>query len=251
MDTGQLIVDAPANGVYNMSVDQVLLNETARTGIAHLRFYQWHPATLSLGYFQRTVDREEHEPSSRIPFVRRTTGGGAIVHDCELTYSLCLPWGPQKQRHNRVLYEYVHEAIIAVLRGYGIESAMYIDPAPELPATSTGKPSFLCFQRRSHGDIICSGQKIVGSAQRREKTALLQHGSILLTHSDYAPELLGASDLTGVNPNRWELANLLEKSLSRQLKISFEPANLSEDLLRQAEEVSKGTFSTNAWTYNR
>ena len=251
MDTGHLIVDASADGVYNMSVDQVLLTETQRTGVAHLRFYQWLPATVSLGYFQKTADRDEHEPSSRLPFVRRTTGGGAIVHDHELTYSLCLPWGPQKQRQNRVLYEYVHEAIIGVLRGYCIESAMYIDPVPERPATSACKPSFLCFQRRSHGDIVCFGQKIAGSAQRREKTALLQHGSILLTSSDYAPELPGASDLTGVNPDPQELANLLEKSLSRQLKISFEPANLSEDLLRQVEEVGKGTFSAEEWTYNR
>jgi lipoate-protein ligase A len=127
---------------------------------------------------------------------------------------------------------------------------MDIDATPSL-GPSAKKPPFLCFQRRSHGDIVCLGRKIVGSAQRRGRSALLQHGSILLAHSKYAPELLGLSDLTGVELAPGELAILLEKSLGRQLKIAFQPANVSEDLLRQVEKVGKGTFSAETWTYNR
>ena len=71
-----------------MAVDETLLESAAETSATTLRFYRWDRPTLSLGYFQQTADRTQHPESADCPLVRRSSGGGAIVHDHELTYSL-------------------------------------------------------------------------------------------------------------------------------------------------------------------
>src|SRR5438445_617792 len=82
----RLIHDLPGDGPWNMAVDEALLEDAARSGRPTLRFYGWAEPTLSLGYFQPYAQRASHPPSSRCAVVRRPTGGGAILHDAELTY---------------------------------------------------------------------------------------------------------------------------------------------------------------------
>ena len=89
----RLIVDPPAPGAWNMAVDEALFEQAAKFGTPTLRFYQWSEPTLSLGYFQNYDDRRSHAASLGTAAVRRTTGGGAILHDQELTYSLVWPAG--------------------------------------------------------------------------------------------------------------------------------------------------------------
>ena len=86
-----LIVDAPADGAWNMAADEALLHTVSNTETPVLRFYQWQSPTLSLGYFQSYADRNQHAASLEADVVRRLSGGGAILHDQELTYSLVLP----------------------------------------------------------------------------------------------------------------------------------------------------------------
>src|ERR1700690_2091076 len=88
-----LIVDPPGEGAWNMALDEALLEAAQNEGIATLRFYSWREATLSLGYFQGAADRRLHQASADCASVRRASGGGAILHDCELTYSIALPCG--------------------------------------------------------------------------------------------------------------------------------------------------------------
>ncbi len=89
----RLLIDPPGAGAWNMAVDEMLLEWSAAQGGCCLRLYGWREATLSLGYFQEYADRAGHGPSRNCPVVRRLTGGGAIVHDAELTYSLVVPGG--------------------------------------------------------------------------------------------------------------------------------------------------------------
>src|SRR5882724_9809402 len=91
MEHLRLIIDPPAHGAWNMAVDEALLESAAVDGIATLRLYQWSEPTLSLGYFQPAADRQTHPASRECPLVRRASGGGAILHDRELTYSLAIP----------------------------------------------------------------------------------------------------------------------------------------------------------------
>src|SRR5690242_18095105 len=91
IQVGRLLIDSAVDGPRSMAIDEALLESAAGGGPLTLRFYQWSEPTLSLGYFQRYEDRSLHPASLDCPIVRRPTGGGAILHDKELTYSLALP----------------------------------------------------------------------------------------------------------------------------------------------------------------
>ena len=97
----RVIVDPPADGAWNMAVDEALLLSDERTGLT-IRFYQWEEPTLSLGYFQSLAEREQHPPSVDCPMVRRASGGGAILHDRELTYSMVAPLDQRDPRAARL-----------------------------------------------------------------------------------------------------------------------------------------------------
>jgi lipoate-protein ligase A len=265
----ELYVDPPARGSWNMSVDQALLEHCEATGRPVVRLYQWSPATLSLGYFQKYDERALHSASVGLDLVRRATGGGAIVHDRELTYSLCMPSEERWSQENRRLYDSVHEAILATLREFGITAELYSAAGTsghasggERPATesqlagcgarsSTDAAPFLCFQRRAVGDVIFQGHKVGGSAQRRGKQALLQHGSILLQKSDFAPELPGLEELSGISLNSGSFSQILLGQLARELNLLFESVTLLEPLRRRAEEIESATFAAPTWNRNR
>jgi lipoate-protein ligase A len=207
----RLLIDPPASGPWNMAVDEVLLETAASAGMATLRFYEWQEPTLSLGYFQAVADRDWHTASRECPLVRRASGGGAIVHDCELTYCIALPRANAQSSTAAELYNLFHETLVATLGEFGVAAAVFrpgagqcdTDTAP----VAVAEP-FLCFQRRSCGDIVCSGAKIVGSAQRRRRAAVLQHGSILLARSAAAPELPGIGEISAVSIARVELTTV-------------------------------------------
>ena len=110
-----------------MAVDQALLASANGTGQVTLRFYRWSPPTLSLGYFQAADQRREHQPSLSCDLVRRVTGGGAILHHRELTYSLCVPCENRLSNEHQVLYRLVHGAMIESLHEWGIDASLYLD----------------------------------------------------------------------------------------------------------------------------
>lgn len=268
MSWAELYVDEPARGAWNMAVDQALLEHCEATGRATLRLYQWSPATLSLGYFQRFSERQTHLPSSGLDLVRRATGGGAIVHDRELTYSLCVPSVERWSRANRELYDAVHRAVLAALAEEGVVATLFgsegtLEVRPQVKATESSPladcgvadqsaaSQFLCFERRSVGDVILDGYKIGGSAQRRGKQALLQHGSILLQKSDFAPELPGIEELSGKRLEPRFLGEKLLGHLARELDLHFRPFDFSEELAARAGEVEQATFAALGWNQNR
>lgn len=165
-----IIEDSPCDGPTNMARDEVLLEQAIRFGIPTMRWYQWSPATLSLGYFQ-----QDDGTLPELPRVRRLSGGGAILHANEWTYSIAAPkdiFGAP-----RSLYADVHRAIVATMLEHGIPAAMRGVEEDEKNG------AFLCFERGDQHDILLtagrhSGRKIVGSAQRRRGSGVLQHGSI-------------------------------------------------------------------------
>src|SRR4051794_9804512 len=106
----QLIIDPPCDGAWNMALDEALLLSAERDGIGALRFYTWREPTLSLGYFQPHADRAAHAASKNCTLVRRASGGGAILHDRELTYSIALPRFHHFAHSAEKLYFAAHEA---------------------------------------------------------------------------------------------------------------------------------------------
>ena len=251
MPKARLIIDPPAEGAWNMAVDEALLETAAASSETTLRFYEWTPATLSLGYFQPHRERFGHEASRDCPMVRRSTGGGAIVHDHELTYSLVVPMDGRSNAAATGLYDAVHQSLVTTLSRLGVVASLHelpkLVPLGDAPASEP----FLCFQRRAVGDVIIGAHKIAGSAQRRHRGTVLQHGSVLLRKSASAPELPGLYDLTGVEISAAELAALWLKEVEPLLGLQTIPGRLSGPEQVLAREVQIGRFEGRDWTHKR
>jgi len=196
MVDGLIVVEPPQSGEVNMATDNAMLGRATSDWPVILRIYRWETPTLSLGHFQSDDDLKPFPHLRELPCVRRKTGGGAIVHDCELTYSLLIPNrnnAPAKG-HSETLYRAVHESISANLRLLGWQAGLSEACTCGLEKKDPTE-SFLCFLRRSPVDLVVEEHKIVGSAQRRTATGLLQHGSLLLRRSPSTPDLLGLLDI--------------------------------------------------------
>lgn len=164
----RLLIDPTALGAWNMAVDEALLESAVAGGGISLRFYGWRQPTLSLGYFQQYSERWQHAASRDCPVVRRITGGGAILHDREITYSLVVPSGHGLAIRHFELYENVHAALITVLAKQGICATLCRGEGRE----KDRRQAFLCFQRCAAGDVLLGDIKIAGS------TAALARGRV-------------------------------------------------------------------------
>jgi lipoate-protein ligase A len=249
----RVIHDSPAAGVWNMAVDEALLETAAISGMATLRFYQWSEPTLSLGYFQSAIGRDQHAASRNCPLVRRPSGGGAILHDRELTYSIAMPQTSARLSEAKALDELFHETLIATLAELGVSAALFRATAScrseSVPGAS--KDTFLCFQRRTCLDVVCQSVKIAGSAQRRRRGAILQHGSILLAKSRFAPELPGIQELTGSCIDPPELAVRWTTHLQRCLLATFTAASLTPAEEGRARQLVGGRFASPEYLHRR
>jgi lipoate-protein ligase A len=185
--TCQVLPFSRRSGPENMAADEAMLH-SAGAGVASLRFYGWTEATVSLGYFQPAAVRNIDPRVAALPFVRRPTGGGTLVHDQELTYALALPAGRAWQG-DRPWLPRMHALIAAALQQLGVPC--------ELSDAASATSQVLCFQQVTPGDVICRGAKIVGSAQRKHRQCLVQHGAILLAASPHAPMLPGIFEQAG------------------------------------------------------
>lgn len=322
----RLICDGPADGVWNMAVDEALLetvgdgptSNTARVGMpaAVLRFYRWSPATLSLGYFQGASERAGHAASRDCPWVRRASGGGAILHDHELTYSFATAVANGLGGHE-TLYDAFHDTLVETLAAWGVRaSRVPATPPAESGTTQSGttltritvaemapagidrawkgvvaentvrlasaaavsvavsaaapaaapvagvssispsmgganESAFLCFERRSPGDVLVAGMKVGGSAQRRNRGALLQHGSVLLRCSSFAPELPGIAELTGASLDPDVLRARWCERLAERLGLRWRPDGVTESERLRAAAIGREKFGSAAWMARR
>lgn len=244
--TAEVIVDPqPLSGQQNMALDAALLETGLREKRCIVRIYRWAAPTVTLGYFQRTLEDTAATAGpalADLPRVRRLTGGGAILHDQELTYSCVIPDTHPLRHAPYQLYGRIHTAIIQLLSEQCVVSRLRAalpalagtdslpeytttGPQAELPVLSAEPAAapepFLCFLRSDPNDVVCDVPsavacgadarpcatpaalerlpprtvKIIGSAQRRRRGTILQHGSILLAASRWTPAVPGIQDL--------------------------------------------------------
>lgn len=249
----KVVQHPPAGGAWNMAVDEALAEYSAEHGFAILRFYEWAEPTLSLGYFQAAADRRGHPASLRCPIVRRTSGGGAILHDRELTYSLAVPTGHPLAAAAGRLYQATHNAIADALSSFGIPGVLRLCTDCEQPvekSRASAEP-FLCFQRQATGDLLIDGVKIAGSAQRRRRGVVMQHGSVLLAASPFAPELPGVAELSGRAVGAKSLARLIQTALGGRLNMKCEDSAPIESIDQRARELERTKFAAADWTFRR
>jgi lipoate-protein ligase A len=200
-----------------MAADELLAAEAVALDRPLVRVYGWSEPTVSLGGFQRLGDARAATVIAGLPLVRRPSGGGAIVHGTDLTYAVAVPrshvWGGDPQ----VLYDAFHESLAAELRTRGVAAGRH----PGRDRTAGDEARFLCFDRRARGDLVVrteasdlDGDKILGSAQRRLRGAVLQHGSLLLEPPPIAAAQPG---LLRLHPAAaaWDLRELVTAWLTR------------------------------------
>jgi lipoate-protein ligase A len=228
-----------------MAADEALLWSAASTGRTTLRICSWSEPTLSLGYFQRHQDRESHPPSRDCAVVRRATGGGAILHDDEITYSLTAPVDDHADRQLQGWYGLLHAAWIRTLATCGIAAEVCPRTDPER------ERRFLCFERRAAGDLLLQASKIGGSAQRRHRRAVLQHGSLLLARSAAAPELPGIADLAGQAPSRAAWQDMWIEDLAGQLGVHWQLGGYTDAELQWVESARRDKFGHPKWTLRK
>ncbi len=230
-----------------MAMDETLLESAADGGGFSLRFYRWQQPTLSLGYFQQYDDRWQHAASRNCPAVRRATGGGAILHDREITYSFTVPPGHRYALKHITLYESMHAVLIEALTDYGINASLCRGEGRQ-PVV---KEPFLCFQRRSPGDVLLPEVKIAGSAQRRRRGAVLQHGSLLLARSPAAPELPGLAEAATIDLSFDQFVQTWLTKLAEAFSMQLQPGILSGSERRQAEDLVREKYDSTDWTRSR
>lgn len=236
------LMDEAAAGAWNMAADESILEAAIRRPELGptLRWYSWIEPTLSLGYFQSYEDRPA--AVADVPVVRRVTGGGAILHDRELTYSFVFPPGfwPGGD-HLRIVRDF-HRMLSEILST--IRSTTLHDESEE------GDEPYLCFLRRAQGDLVTSGAKVVGSAQRSRQGGLLQHGSILLRRSKWTPQLPGLCDL-GLAITAEEIASRMTEQITDRWQFEFQRGMLSGEEKAHAERLVTEKYANDDWTQRR
>jgi len=227
-----------------MAADESLLRSALDRGVASLRFYTWTEPTLSLGYFQPHAGRLDDANLWKVAYVRRHTGGAAILHDREITYALALPAGSPWHTTESWICRF-HHAVTAALNRFGVKSR----------SVACGEEKklgpYLCFLHQTPGDLLVEGHKVVGSAQRRPHGALLQHGSILLRRSEHAPAVPGIVDLSGMNAAGPEFQKEIVAALAAETGWTFEPSDWTDAENRHAAELVRDKYGTLAWNERR
>ena len=180
----RLIIDAEPNpGWFNMAAD-----EYSAASVIHspyqgvVRFYTWQPPAVSLGYHQTRSDIDFYAcEGCGWDVVRRPTGGRALLHLDDLSYSIVMRADANIYKQLRFIYEQVAAALIEAFARWNI-AAEFVATASRRPQTvSIGKPNRLCLSSRVRGEVSISGRKVTTAAQRVYGKSILQHGSILIT----------------------------------------------------------------------
>lgn len=227
-----LIEPEPSEGQWNMAVDEALLTSAAEGACPTVRWYGWSRPTISLGYFQ-SLDSVANRWPEGIDIVRRPTGGGAIVHHHEWTYSCTIPSLAPLLRSPYELYDLVHEVLCRAF-----QELAGITLTKRGVANRAATEPLLCFLREDPRDVCCQGVKVIGSAQRRRRKALLQHGSILLHESRYAAGVPGLVDLIPeIQPRLSQLQASLPRLLAETLGEEVQLGELSPAERKLSEQI--------------
>jgi lipoate-protein ligase A len=255
----RLLDTPPAPGAWNMAVDAALMDGVRGGAPPVLRFYRWDPPCLSLGRNQPAAGRYDLDAlrAAGVEVVRRPTGGRAVLHHRELTYSVVAADGALGGP--RAAYAAINRALVAGLRRLGVAAALQ----PRTGARAAAPSLAPCFKEPAEGEVVVGGRKLVGSAQFREGGVLLQHGSLLLEgdQREVRAWTLGAgpaeegetpislAELCSPLPAWERLTAALAAGWEEELGAAPEPAELSA-AERAGAALHAARFADPAWTWH-
>ncbi|MDT9725017.1 lipoate--protein ligase family protein [Xylanibacillus composti] len=265
----------------NMAVDEAILTAHSEGKVPPtLRFYAWEPASLSIGYFQKAEEEVDFAELNRrgIGFVRRPTGGRAVLHDQELTYSLIVSEDyPDMPRGVTEAYRVLSEGLLLGFRRLGLQAEMVnLASEAEKAKYAAAAGSAVCFDSPSWYELVVEGRKVAGSAQTRQKGVVLQHGSILLDLDVDAlfdvlkfpserikermkrsfpekavaiNELLRAANREAVTLPAVEAA--FHEGFAEAMKVELVPGELTADERKLAAQLAEEKYSDLAYSFRR
>lgn len=267
-----------ADGATNMAIDRALLEAVGDGALPILRLYRWVSPTLSFGRNQPALDLYDRAAARDrgIAFVRRPTGGQAVLHADELTYAVSAPVAVIGKP--RAAYAAINRALVAGLRALGV-GAEQAQPgalggmetqAATIAAThahrSGGGWTAACFRAPAVGEVVVGGRKLVGSAQRCDGRVVLQHGSILIGGTQAAAEelLVGGAPARPSSDPGWTtleaelgkrpawsaLAAAIADAFAESIGTALAPARLSVEETTRVREL-RVTFASPEWTWRR
>jgi len=244
----RVLTDSPLSGYENMSRDEALLEIGSSNALLTLRFFEWREKTLSVGRFQKTREIDfDYLKTKNLPLVRRPTGGRAILHDKEVTFSLFIPSVSFKQ--HTFYYEELQKVLTRMMEKMGIK----VDKKVE-SGLYTSSP--YCFSIHVSHEIMVGGKKIMGVAQARgEKGNLFQTSFVLeadreeiascfkereKVKKELESNFLPLGEILSPLPEKQEIYQLLLKSLKEEWGVEVEGGKWGADELQKAGEL----FST-------
>ena len=266
MTLWRLLITPPTRGAWNMAADEAILEHIGHgVSLPTLRLYAWAPACLSLGHAQPFADVEPARLKERgWEVVRRATGGRAILHTDELTYSVIAP-NDEPRVAGTVLESYNRLAQALLLAVKNLELTVELK---EGKANENGQNNPVCFEVPSTYEITVDGKKLIGSAQARRKEGVLQHGSLPLTgdlsricqalafenesaREDASKRLLARAATVESALGRtvsWETAaQAFIRAFEAQLGLIFERGELSESESKRTQELVREKYTHRSW----
>lgn len=270
------INSGPCSPSFNMAMDEALLNWHSEKLIPPvIRFYEWEPATLSIGYFQQVhkdINLEEVR-RQEIGFVRRPTGGRAVLHEHELTYSIIVEEDyPDMPQTVTEAYRVLSEGLLLGFRNLGLDAYFSVPDTEEKQADLKKPKSAVCFDAPSWYELVVEGRKVAGSAQTRQKGVILQHGAILLDLEE--EKLLSLFKFANEEAMERMRVKLPEKAVAMNrlvdkpftveqcveafksgfqhaLEVDLVPYELTEEQLAYIEQLEKEKYANDEWNFKK
>jgi len=256
MESWRLIIDQPRSGSQNMAHDFAILKGVASGLPPTLRMYRWSPAAVTIGYFQIREDETDYNACLQdgVSVFRRITGGGAVYHNSELTYSVTIPL------HNTIAkgsvadtYRLLLQPVVEVMKLYSISAEF-----------------------RPVNDLTVDGKKISGSAQTRKEGVLLQHGTVLLsidrekmfrylkvsvtktsgkTYSEAGSGITAMDELAEINAFDEKFIEkfclLIADAYGSIFNVKFNNCALSDDEVLLSQDIERSIFLNEHWNDKR
>lgn len=271
--TWRLVNTGALDGAMNMAIDEAILTAHTEGKVPPtIRFYAWTIPTLSIGYFQR-IKREVDLDKTRergVGLVRRATGGRAVLHDQELTYSIIVSEDyPNIPKTITESYRLFSLGLLEGFRALGLNADLV---SLDKQNGKQKAESAACFDSPSWYELVVEGRKVAGSAQTRQRGTILQHGSILLDldvdllfdllrfrsdrmkqrlQQSFKEKAVAINDLTSQHVSWDEAVDAFIEGFSKGMDIELRPEPLTPEEQATAAALTATRYGTDAWNMRR